>query len=972
MSRHVSRREFLAPFAARLLGALLLAIMMCADSGAGVMALVPGRSWALVIAVDKYSQWPQRRLRYGAEQDARRLADVLRTHYGFAADRIIELYGDNASSQEILRASNDLQERLRRGDSLVLVLSVRFESGGSLGPMLTPADASQEARWALIPFAEFQSNLASSGALMLTLVEACPEALATTDSSPYVANAKQAAQYSLNSVARRSLDVISGCNPYGSDDDSTFLGEVSKLLDQWQPPSAGRGLNTAELFDRLQKDYGFLQTQRNSESRQSAFAFRRQLPSLDPAIEARIKNRSADQDSRLGALAELARAIASAAGDESRRAPGEQVLLQLANDSTEDPEIRAAAVGYLGQLKVTEAQSPLQAIVASDQESAALRTASLDALSLLAGGTNPELLAPALASSNSEVAVAAVKLATKLPSDQARSVLLGWLSPERPSDALFQALRSLQLIDGPADDAVGPALAIVKSKADPEVRRQAIGLLSKGGSAQALDPLMSIVTNSSEPTALRQEATYAIGKLTLDDSRRAAAANALHKVSMDKEAGVRRAAADSLGRLKVPASREPLQILLEKDRVPEVRAVAAIALGRLGDRSASRALVRALDDREANVRSAAASALGEVGDVEDIEALLPLTRDSKNPEVQVAANRSLDRLKGSSSAAGDSSQLQIWSEVIQRSKDPGERARAIRRLPDLDDPRLAALLVESLRDNDPRVRYAAITRLASLSGTRGVDQLGIGIGDRNDVVSTGAAAALGLIGRSTAVDTPKWSRGLGILVAQPRGRNADVAAAIARALGAYVDPRAFDALAGYAESEERQVRIAAADAYRSLGEGFYKAGAMDRAIGAGQRAVDLRIQLSGEVDEEVATEFNNLGVYLQAKGDYKGAEQQLVRALSTLETASKRDGRKRDMSVALTNLATLREAQKDYKYAETLYYQALLVRQQADDPDENLIAQSRDKLIRLYRTMGDNDRADKLAKEAASTRSSRK
>jgi hypothetical protein len=48
------------------------------------------------------------------------------------------------------------------------------------------------------------------------------------------------------------------------------------------------------------------------------------------------------------------------------------------------------------------------------------------------------------------------------------------------------------------------------------------------------------------------------------------------------------------------------------------------------------------------------------------------------------------------------------------------------------------------------------------------------------------------------------------------------------------------------------------------------------------------------------------------------------------------------------------------------------VRQQADDPDENLIAQSRDKLIRLYRTMGDNDRADKLAKEAASTRSSRK
>ncbi len=81
----------------------------------------------------------------------------------------------------------------------------------------------------------------------------------------------------------------------------------------------------------------------------------------------------------------------------------------------------------------------------------------------------------------------------------------------------------------------------------------------------------------------------------------------------DEEGRVRRRAALGIGRAGVPEGVAPLAATLAKDTEPEVRAMAAFALGLLGDAAAAPALVTALGDADARVQGRAAEALGLIG-----------------------------------------------------------------------------------------------------------------------------------------------------------------------------------------------------------------------------------------------------------------------------------------------------------------------------------------------------------------------
>ena len=89
--------------------------------------------------------------------------------------------------------------------------------------------------------------------------------------------------------------------------------------------------------------------------------------------------------------------------------------------------------------------------------------------------------------------------------------------------------------------------------------------------------------------------------------------SALAGLLTDEAARVRRRAALAAGRVGLPDAVAPLTALLAGDVEPEVRDMAAFALGLVGDAAAAPALLSALADSDARVQGRAAEALGLIG-----------------------------------------------------------------------------------------------------------------------------------------------------------------------------------------------------------------------------------------------------------------------------------------------------------------------------------------------------------------------
>ncbi len=111
----------------------------------------------------------------------------------------------------------------------------------------------------------------------------------------------------------------------------------------------------------------------------------------------------------------------------------------------------------------------------------------------------------------------------------------------------------------------------------------------------------------------------------------------------DSDACVRRTAASLLGR--VPRASERLRAALD-DSSPDVRALAAFALGLAEDQAAAPKLLGLLRDASPIVRTTAASALGELEHQPSIPALAERLERDPSPLVRRAAARALGRIAG--------------------------------------------------------------------------------------------------------------------------------------------------------------------------------------------------------------------------------------------------------------------------------------------------------------------------------------
>lgn len=143
----------------------------------------------------------------------------------------------------------------------------------------------------------------------------------------------------------------------------------------------------------------------------------------------------------------------------------------------------------------------------------------------------------------------------------------------------------------------------------------ALGAVLASACATAPPP---VVTTAAPPPATYEQKIAAI--LHLEDRRTLsdaalmpATAAALPPLLGDAEGRIRRRAALAIGRVGLADGVAPLIDLLARETEPDVRALAAFALGLIGSPTAAPALITALNDADARVQGRAAEGLGLIG-----------------------------------------------------------------------------------------------------------------------------------------------------------------------------------------------------------------------------------------------------------------------------------------------------------------------------------------------------------------------
>ena len=193
--------------------------------------------------------------------------------------------------------------------------------------------------------------------------------------------------------------------------------------------------------------------------------------------------------------------------------------------------------------------------------------------------------------------------------------------------------------------------------ADPSVRLAGAGLCAGAPAAEVIAALEEAM-DDSDPN-VRASVLRVLPKLSGDDPR---IPRVIARGLADEKPGVLSAAAQAAARRKDPSLAAALVEALSQPADPEGRRANALpalinAVGAVGDRSATGALVLLLANEKVRIRASAARALGNLRDPETVPALLVAARDEQ-PRVAGAV---LSALMEFDSAIAVESALTIFS-----------------------------------------------------------------------------------------------------------------------------------------------------------------------------------------------------------------------------------------------------------------------------------------------------------------------
>jgi HEAT repeat protein len=515
------------------------------------------------------------------------------------------------------------------------------------------------------------------------------------------------------------------------------------------------------------------------------------------AAETLSDDQSYDAASLLGALSDESWQVRRAAvkGMSQRAAP--QAIAALLNSVVENhhnPSLLNSALQVLTSSDV-DTFSPLQELLKGPN--ADLRMQAALALGEQRDPRAVAALIDALNDDNANVRYHAIEALGKLKAAGAVDALAAIAE----SDDFFLAFPALDALATIGDARVAPR--IVPLLEHELLREPAVSLLGQVGDDKAVAPLTALLNTPTAPTdsianALatladrfeeqHREGAY-IADLTSREISPTGVQNLLDALETPgkenlrpialvlgwlKRPGVDRALTRLMGRadlrddivealVRHGSTTVDLLIAQLSSEDLEVRRSAVVALGRIGDASATLALVDTLSDESLAID--AANALGQIGDPAAADGLLSLIGNS-DASLRQAAISALNSLAVPSIAqrvipllhdadpnvresavkiAGYFGHPEATGELLKLSRDRKEAVRcaAIEHLPYVEDDRASEVLFNAIKEDTPKVRAAAARALGNMDAPQVVDHLIKGLEDEDVWVRYFSARALG-------------------------------------------------------------------------------------------------------------------------------------------------------------------------------------------------------------------------------------
>ena len=495
--------------------------------------------------------------------------------------------------------------------------------------------------------------------------------------------------------------------------------------------------------------------------------------------------------------------------------------------SDESWRVRRAAIKGVSQRATPEAISALLSSIVENHHNPSLLNSALQVLAAsdvdtlsplleLLEGPNPDLrmqatlalgdqgdprategLVKALGDEDSNVRYHAIEALGKLKALDA----VDGLAEIAESRDFFLGFAALEALAKIGDERV--ATRAVPLLEDELLREPAISLLGQLGDDSAVGPLTTLLNTPAAPTnpiadALatlndRYQEQYGEGSYIADltnrdidptgvqnllDALETPGQENLRSIALVlgwlKRPGVDRALTRLMGRVDLrdeiiealvrhgSATVELLVAQLGAEDL-EVRRSAVVALGRIGDSSATSALVGALSDESLAID--AANALGRIGNADAADGLLNLIGD-RDASVRQAAVSALNSLNLTSISkriipllhdpdpnvresavkiAGYFGYPEAVDGLVDLIRDPDEQVRcaAIEHLPFVEDERTLGVLIHALKDETSNVRAAAARALGNMDAPEVVAQLIDGLSDNDVWVRYFSARSLG-------------------------------------------------------------------------------------------------------------------------------------------------------------------------------------------------------------------------------------
>ena len=417
---------------------------------------------------------------------------------------------------------------------------------------------------------------------------------------------------------------------------------------------------------------------------------------------------------------------------EQREGRAIPVLMSALNDS--DANVRYHAIEALGKLHALEAVEALTKI--AEQRDFFLSFVALDALGRIGDGSISNRIVPLLA--EALLSEAAADLLGKLGDEHTVAPLAHLLNVSQVSPAVITRALA-RLYDRYQERyAEGQHIAdLTRQFVDDRGTQSLIRFLQTQPSEDLRS--LTLVVGWLEGPAVEQALTHLLGKAAVRPEvikalvrHGAGVTDLLIQQLAAEERDTRTAAVIALGKIGDKRATPALIKILRQDA--DLIIPTADSLARIGDSRAFEALIELLSSEGAAVRQAAVGALNSLGAPETAERVRSLL-DQTNPHVREAAVK----------IAGYFGYPDCAARIFDCCADENEqvRAAAIESLPFFDDEHVVDRLAAALSAETPKVRAAAARAMVHIDSTNAVAPLLSRINDEDPWVRYFVARSLG-------------------------------------------------------------------------------------------------------------------------------------------------------------------------------------------------------------------------------------